>query len=242
MLESIEEGERLSVEEAAQRLGISARAVRFRIERGELAGVKVGKSWQVVLSGKKTMRAETRASGNESGNGNGNGSGMAGRNTVAKDKRHPFGASRPAETGNSASVSGRKGKSFPQWERKGAVGKAAGSQPVKDLRQLAAFGILRNVYIALEQTPEAASHRVLIHAALREVTRGYYQWRKESKLASYNAARLWVADALLELVLVPLHDEALGTRLFKELENDALSSLIGLSRRFESKKPSYGDD
>ena len=69
-----------------------------------------------------------------------------------------------------------------------------------------------------------------------------YQWRKESKLASYNAARLWVADALLELVLVPLHDEALGARLFKELENEALSSLIGLSRRFESKKPSYGDD
>jgi hypothetical protein len=231
---------------------MSPRAVRFRIERGELEGVKVGQAWQVVWEGVSAGGSAASASGNgmdvESHLISGIGSdASAGGSQISaggrERKRFPFrgnGKGRFATAGGNNATAGGNGIS-PGGNAATAGGNGAEAETgkatyAKELSQLAAFRILKSVYTALPATPEAASHREALHAALREVTRGYYQWRKDAKLSCYNAARNRVADTILELILIPLADADLAVRLVRELEHEALAALIGLSRRFEGKK------
>jgi len=222
--------ERISVEEAARRLNLSPRAVRFRIERGELLGVKVGQAWQVVWENVSADGNLTSAKGNE-----------------RDAKRHSASA-----FGSEATESGNRRKRFPfRGNEKGRFSTASGSQATaggsgaeeetgkityaKELSSLAAFRILRGIFERVPAIPGCERHRHCLHGALREVTRGYYQWRRDAKLRCYNEARNWVADAMLEFILSPLPDAGLTEELVRELEHDALAALVGLSRRFERK-------
>jgi hypothetical protein len=199
------EVERISVAEAARRLGISPRAARFRIERGELSAEKKDGMWIVVwppdLSGKSLKP-------------------LAEQLLPRKPLPNKPGVS-PRKPNVSLEVPQTANENAPRY--------------AKELSSLAAFRILRDVFGRLPDTPECVRHRHYLHGALREVTRGYYQWRREAKLHCYNEARNWVADAMLELILRPLSDARLTAALVGELEHDALAALVGLSRRFERK-------
>lgn len=220
--------ERISVEEAARRLNLSPRAVRFRIERGELQGVKVGQAWQVVWENDSAGGNQTSAKGNERDAkrhlASASGSEAAGSGNGRK--RFPF---RGNENGRFSSASGNQATAGGTEEETGKITYA------KELSSLAAFRILRGVFERVPATPECERHRRCLHGALREVTRGYYQWRRDAKLRCYNEARNWVADAMLEFILSPLPDAGLTEELVRELEHDALAALVGLSRRFERK-------
>lgn len=210
------EMERISVAEAARRLGISPRATRFRIERDELRAEKENGVWRVIWP---PDSAEVRDAEVKPAN-----------RLVQKAGLRKSRKSLPAGEGNrqdSASPSSSVSVPAPRH--------------TKELTSLAAFRILRGVFERVPDIPESLRHKQCLHGALREVTRGYYQWRRDAKLHCYNEARNWVADAMLELILHPLPDSHLTAKLVRELEHDALSALVGLSRRFE-RKEKRGDD
>lgn len=205
----------ISVAEAAARLKISPRAMRFRIERGEVRAQKRGTAWMVLWSAQGAQSKEPKERAEVDGKGN-------------REAEMPKGKRKWKEQ--------RHGQGHQQEDSNPRQQETSNPRYAKELSSLAAFRILRSVFDQVPPDASCVNHRLHLHAALRDVTRGYYQWRRDAKLRFYNEARNWVADAILELILHPLPDATLTGQLVRVLENDALAALVGLSRRFEGQR------
>lgn len=210
----------ISVKYASEILGLTERAVIYKIQSGFYKGEKKGKKWviffpsELIKSYEQALEAKQQTSQKK----------LLHKSEISESLPHDFQKSfRKKETVSEIDHSENRNEPHKKNKKK-----------FEDFRQLRAYSELHKLYLDVvnEKLFEGVIRSLFI-TTMERLAMGFYEFDKTRKVRIYSEARGSLACLLNHLVLSPPKEKLLAQKIFNHINSEIMGSMISIIRAAE---------